>query len=67
MAFTTTRGAMDRWIHFRRPDNLPALVIIVSGAPRQMSEDAVLQAVANFNWVVHLYTQNIAAHYKVEM
>ena len=42
-------GAMNRLIHLQRPNSIPALKRLINEAAREINENAVRRAVANFN------------------
>ena len=60
-------GAMDRLIHLQKPNSIPALKRLINEAAREISENAVKRAVANFNRRVHLCIRNNGAHFEAEM
>ena len=60
-------GAMDRLIHLQKPNSIPALKRLINEAAREISENAVRRAVANFNRRVHLCICNNGAHFETKM
>ena len=59
--------AMDRIIHLQKPNSIPALKRLINEAAREISENAVRRAVANFNRRVYLCIRNNGAHFEAEM
>ena len=60
-------GAMDRLIHLKKTNSIPALKRLINEAAREISENAVRQAVANFNRRVHICIRNNDANFEAEM
>ena len=58
---------MDRPIHLQKPNSIPALKRLINEAAREISENAVRWAVANFNRRVHLSIRNNGAHFEAEI
>ena len=60
-------GAIDRLIHLQKTNSISALRRLINEAAREISENAVKRAVANFNRRVHLCIRNNGAHFEAEM
>ena len=58
---------MDRLIHLLKPNSIPALKRLINEALREISENTVSRAVANFNRRVDLCIRNSGAHFEAEM
>ena len=60
-------GAMDRLINLQKPNSIPALKRLINEAGREIIENAVRLAVANFKRRIHLCIRNNGAHFEAEM
>ena len=58
---------MDRLIYLQKPNRIRAMKRLINEAAREMSENAVRRAAANFNRRVHLCIRNNSAHFEAEM
>ena len=56
-----------RVYNFQKPNSIPALKKLINEAAREISENALRRAVANFNCRVHLCIRNNGAHFEAEM
>ena len=60
-------GAMYGLIHLKKTNGIPALKRLINEAAREISENAVRRAVANFNRRVYLCIRNNCVHFEAEM
>ena len=58
---------MDRLIYLQKLNSIPALKELINEAAREISENAVRRAFANFNPRVHLCIRNNGTHFEAEM
>ena len=56
-----------RLIHLQKPNSIPALKRLINEAAKDISENAVRRAVANYNHRVHLRIRSNGAHFEAEM